>query len=149
MIKKNARLKQSTGLLEAGYYAYNIKSKGVGDVQNKIIKNALLALLVVALAITGHALYNKSNHKAPTAQPIHTSTPTLVPTQSATLTPKTKIVVTLSGEVKNPGRYEIEEGSSVLDAILLAGGLKKSGTVEEIDIDAILQNGQRIHIPKK
>jgi competence protein ComEA len=57
----------------------------------------------------------------------------------------------LSGQVENPGVYEIEEGMIIADLINLAGGFTKDADPEfvskEINLSGKLQDEQRIYIP--
>ncbi|MGC9291345.1 MAG: polysaccharide biosynthesis/export family protein [Acidobacteriaceae bacterium] len=50
------------------------------------------------------------------------------------------------GEVEKPGTYSLTEGTGVLDAIALAGGLKEFAKKKKIYI-LRLEKGQRIRVP--
>ena len=45
-----------------------------------------------------------------------------------------QVSVTIAGEVNIPGVYKIDPFSSVMDALLIAGGVKKSGTLRNIKL---------------
>jgi len=73
---------------------------------------------------------------------------------------KTKFYVAVSGQVEEPGLYEIQEGDRVLDAILKAGGVTKEAIVDkatvvkrtgeeiEINIEELLEDGKmELNIP--
>ena len=51
---------------------------------------------------------------------------------------KEKIIVTVSGEVKNPGEYSVDKGTRVYDCILKAGGITKNGDPETVEPDSVL-----------
>lgn len=61
----------------------------------------------------------------------------------------TKIMVYITGEVKNPGIYELEENSRIKDVIERAGGLKETADITDINLATILQDEDKITIPTK
>ena len=60
-----------------------------------------------------------------------------------------KIMVYITGEVKNPGIYELEENSRIKDVIEKAGGLKETADITDINLATILQDEDKITIPTK
>lgn len=64
-----------------------------------------------------------------------------------------KITVDIEGAVKNPGVYQLKNGSLIQDAINLAGGLSENADNElmaqNINRAEILKNNQKINIPLK
>ena len=60
-----------------------------------------------------------------------------------------KIMVYITGEVKNPGIYELEENSRIKDVIERAGGLKETADITDINLATILQDEDKITIPTK
>lgn len=60
-----------------------------------------------------------------------------------------KIMVYITGEVKNPGIYELEESSRIKDVIEEAGGLKETADITDINLATILQDEDKITIPSK
>ncbi|WP_236914677.1 helix-hairpin-helix domain-containing protein [Clostridium sp. Cult2] len=58
------------------------------------------------------------------------------------------IMVHISGEVYNPGIIELKLGSRVIDAVNLAGGLKKDADSDRINLARKLSDEEKIHIPK-
>lgn len=59
-----------------------------------------------------------------------------------------QIIIDISGEVNEPKILYLPEGSRVFEAIKLAGGLKKTAAINEINQAAILNDGEKIIIPK-
>ena len=59
------------------------------------------------------------------------------------------IMVYITGEVKNPGIYELEENSRIKDVIEKAGGLKETADITDINLATILQDEDKITIPTK
>ena len=60
-----------------------------------------------------------------------------------------KIVVHVSGQVNQEGIVELEQNCRVSDAIEKAGGLKEDADISNINLAEILEDGTKIHIPKK
>ena len=60
-----------------------------------------------------------------------------------------RIVVDISGEIKNPGVYELEEGKRINDVIEKAGGLTDKADTIEINLAYKLEDGMKINIPAK
>lgn len=60
-----------------------------------------------------------------------------------------KIVVYITGAIKNVGVYEIEERSRIADLIELAGGLTEDASIENLNLAYILEDGLKVHIPSK
>ena len=60
-----------------------------------------------------------------------------------------KIIVYITGEVKMPGIYELEENSRIVDCIEKAGGTKENADITNINLATILEDGEKIYIPAK
>ena len=45
-----------------------------------------------------------------------------------------KVTVTITGEVNIPGVYNLDPFSTVLDALMVAGGVRKSGTLRNVKL---------------
>ena len=59
-----------------------------------------------------------------------------------------KIIIYITGEVKNEGIYEIKENSRIADIIKVAGGLTEEANINNINLAFLLEDGMKIHIPK-
>lgn len=57
------------------------------------------------------------------------------------------IIVDVSGAVPHPGVYEFAEGSRVKDAIEAAGGFLAEADKSNINLAALIEDGQRLDIP--
>ena len=67
----------------------------------------------------------------------------------ATQDPAT-LVVDVDGAVAEPGVYEVAaEGARVRDAIAAAGGLAEDADATQLNLAATLQDGQKVHVPRK
>lgn len=73
-----------------------------------------------------------------------TVTPNLTPQPTAT---PALIRVHVTGAVVSPGVYSLPDSSRVGDAIEAAGGLTESTNPQDINLAAILVDGQRVFIP--
>ena len=62
---------------------------------------------------------------------------------------KNKIIVHISGEVKNQGVVELEENSRVNDAIEKVGGVTENAYMKDINLAYKLEDGMKIYIPSK
>ena len=58
-----------------------------------------------------------------------------------------KIVVHISGQVANPGVISLDEGSRLIDAINLCGGLTSKADISKVNLAYILEDAQKIYIP--
>ncbi len=75
---------------------------------------------------------------------IVTLTPDLTPEPTPTVE---KIQIQVSGAVVNPGVYTVPKGTTVNDAILIAGGATAQAQTDLLNLLTELQDGQRIYIP--
>ena len=58
-----------------------------------------------------------------------------------------KIKVYVTGEVKNQGVIELDEGSRIVDAIEKAGGQTAQANLKNVNLAYTLEDGQKINIP--
>ncbi len=59
------------------------------------------------------------------------------------------LTVHVTGAVKYPGVYTVPESSRVEQAIQAAGGFTEEASLEAVNLAAIVQDGQRIWVPKR
>lgn len=57
------------------------------------------------------------------------------------------LAVHITGAVVNPGVYSLPRGSRVQDAVAAAGGFATQASPDAVNLAAILQDGQQIHVP--
>lgn len=62
---------------------------------------------------------------------------------------KNEIVIDISGEVINPGVIKLEEGSRIIDAIQMAGGVTNNANLSKVNLAYLLEDAQKIYIPNK
>lgn len=58
-----------------------------------------------------------------------------------------RAVVHVCGAVVNPGVYELDSGSRVMDAVNLAGGFKEDASEAYVNLAGIISDGDQIVIP--
>lgn len=57
------------------------------------------------------------------------------------------IVIHISGAIVNEGVIKLKEGSRIIDAIELSGGLKENAYINDINLAEKLEDGIKVHIP--
>jgi len=62
---------------------------------------------------------------------------------------KDKFVVYVCGEVRNPGVYELKEGSRVFDAVAIAGGYTEDACESYLNLAGIISDEEKIYVPAK
>ena len=62
---------------------------------------------------------------------------------------KNQIIVHVTGQVKNSGVVSLEEGARVVDAIYSAGGETVDADLNKLNLAYILNDGDKIYVPKK
>jgi competence protein ComEA len=71
---------------------------------------------------------------------------TRTPTVSAT---PAVVYVHVAGEVQRPGLYRLVAGSRVDDALKAAGGVTEEGSLDALNLAALLRDGEKITVPTK
>lgn len=60
-----------------------------------------------------------------------------------------EIYIHISGEIHYPGLIKLNKGDRLFDAIDLAGGMTELADLDQINLSIILQDEDKIYIPKK
>lgn len=60
-----------------------------------------------------------------------------------------KIIVHITGEIKETGILELPVGARIADAIEVAGGATKDANLDAVNLAYVLEDGQKIYIPNK
>lgn len=60
-----------------------------------------------------------------------------------------QILVHISGEVKNPGVYELKDNDRLDDLVEISGGLTNNADIARVNLARVLEDGLKIHIPNK
>ena len=58
-----------------------------------------------------------------------------------------EVIVHISGAVAKPGVYSLNEGSRLFDAVELAGGFNEEADESYLNLAAVLEDGQKYHVP--
>jgi len=103
----------------------------------------LIALL--GIAVVGACLLVVLRTSDPPAPQVHREAPAVQP--SPLPEPKT-MMVHVAGRVRNPGVYELAEGSRVTDAISAAGGPLDGADGNALNLAAVVSDGQKITLTR-
>ncbi|MTI81503.1 MAG: ComEA family DNA-binding protein [Firmicutes bacterium] len=57
-----------------------------------------------------------------------------------------KLVIHVSGAVKSPGVYKLNQDSRVVDAVKMAGGAEENANLDRLNLAAPLTDGQKVHV---
>ncbi|MGC9171508.1 helix-hairpin-helix domain-containing protein [Caldisericum sp.] len=111
------------------------------SIDNKKLIVILILLVFIALGIGMYIgkTYLVSNKE---------QTQTLDIQNTQELSPQ-KIKVYVTGEVKHPDVYELEENSIIKDAITLAGGVTENADLIAINLAKKLTDGEEVIVPAK
>lgn len=61
----------------------------------------------------------------------------------------TPIVVHVAGAVAVPGVYELADGARVHDAVLAAGGIIPEADTDQLNLAALLADGEKVYVPRE
>lgn len=106
----------------------------------KIIK---YIIIIVIILLIGLLLYFTNSKKY---EDKNNDLSFMEETTKVTTTVKSKQYIDIKGNVKNPGVYEFNENDRVIDAINLAGGLKKNANTSNINLSQKLKSEMVIYI---
>ncbi len=109
----------------------------------KIIVYILIGIVVVIAGIKLIDIYYQNNNEEITIQNVLTTEDEPEKIENETI----KVYVT--GEVKNQGVIELEQGSRIVDAIEKAGGQTEEANLKNVNLAYELEDGQKIYIPNK
>ena len=104
-------------------------------------RQALVAagVLLAVLALAGRMLANAG---APSVQPV-------APLVAESAGTADTLVVHVAGAVRQPGLYELKEGSRVSDAVARAGGATAKADTAAVNLAASLADGIQVLIPSR
>lgn len=105
----------------------------------------LLAGLVAVCAVTAGIWFGRG-----VRLPAPSSVTTVAAPEQTAVPPATTggtIVVHVAGWVARPGLVSIGEGGRLADAVVAAGGLKAGAFVDDVNLAAVLTDGQQVTIP--
>lgn len=101
----------------------------------------ILGLAIVVIAITTSALPQSAVKELPKELSVSSSPADIQYSSSLT------VMVHVVGEVNNPGMYELEAYSRVIDAVMAAGGLTSNAAECAINLARTVNDGEQLTIP--
>lgn len=99
-------------------------------------KRGLTILFALTIGLGGFYFLNSR----PQAEPVVIQELAPAITESATA----RLIINVAGKVKNPGVYQLPQGSRVVDAIEAAGKQLKGVDISDINLARILVDGEQI-----
>ncbi|HUQ40698.1 MAG TPA: helix-hairpin-helix domain-containing protein [Acidimicrobiales bacterium] len=117
---------------------------------NSIVAASLAVAAVVAVVVVGVLVW-----RGP-PPPAEASMPRATPTASSAgngdvgpPAPTGPVIVHAAGAVQRPGLYRLRAGARVADLIDAAGGPTADADVDQLNLAALLTDGERIHVPRR
>lgn len=120
---------------------------------NKKQKIIFIIILIFMVSIIVYYIYSSINNYESESS-IQNDTSDLSPSEDdkneiSEDSEKDEILIHISGSVKNEKVISLPEGSRIQDAINAAGGLTDEADLTNINLAYILEDGEKIYIPKK
>lgn len=102
-------------------------------------------IIIIMVLIIGYFIYQRKNEFTIKEEELSNENTIKEPKEEKSK----KIIVHISGAVKQEGVVELEENSRIADAIEKVGGLKENAETKEINLAYKLEDGMKIYIPAK
>ena len=112
---------------------------------NNIQKRIIVIVAVIVIGIIGYYIYGREKGGADIIE----NEEILVKTDDKQENKNEKIMVHITGAVKNEGVVKLSENSRITDAIEAAGGLTDDADMSKINLAYVLEDGIKIKIPSK
>ena len=122
------------------------------QINNKKIIITVLLIVGFIIALSIYMIYTNNSNEIDLAnmimqeETIENDTNNLVTNSTEE---EVKMIIHISGEVKNPGIVTLEVGSRIMDAIKKAGGATREADLAQVNLAYELQDGQKVYIPNK
>lgn len=113
-----------------------------------IVSVVVIVAVVAAMALLG-ALSPRPSFEVVKGATSESAETTQQGESSAAADETRTIVVHVGGSVRNPGVYELPEGSRVNDAVVAAGGLADDAQTDSVNLARTLTDGEQVIIPSK
>jgi competence protein ComEA len=111
---------------------------------SRLVAAAVSVLVVVA---GGYWLVRSPPPSTEAILPVATTTIDVVADTSPGPSMPDPVIVHVVGAVRVPGVYELPPGSRVVAAVEAAGGPEPLAVLDQVNLAALLADGQRVHIP--
>lgn len=106
-------------------------------------RRGIAVLIISSLALALFFFYSARGEAVPQVTPLTSAPGISGPAEIV-------IYVDVAGKVRSPGVYQLADGSRVIDAITIAGGLKRGFNASHINLARKLVDGEQVLIsPKK
>ena len=115
-------------------------------------RRGLLVIGIGAITLTIFFFLSSRTEAVPVLQEKSTSTspiPTSANSTAPGISSNQVIYIDVAGKVKTPGVYQLPEGSRVIDAITIAGGVKLGVSTSHINLARKLVDGEQVLIMKE
>ncbi|MCR4431437.1 MAG: helix-hairpin-helix domain-containing protein [Tepidanaerobacteraceae bacterium] len=112
--------------------------------REKILLGFVLAIAIISGGLVYYAFYERNDNVAFRLQ----EAPAIPVTAPASQEQPKKVVVYVTGAVRNPGVYTLEDGMRVKDAIDLAGGPLPEADLLRINLAQKLHDEDKLYIPE-
>lgn len=115
-------------------------------------RRGLLVIGIGAITLTIFFFLSSRTEAVPVLQENSTSTGPIPSSANSTapgISSNQVIYIDVAGKVKNPGVYQLPEGSRVIDAITIAGGVKLGVSTSHINLARKLVDGEQVLIMKE
>lgn len=109
----------------------------------------VVAVLLVLVVFTAGVKYSDYKNSQEMAEEILLSSSPVVEERLEEEAPEKTIAVYVTGAVKYPGVYRLQEGDRMHQAIELAGGALEEAEVRYLDMARLLVDGETILVPLK
>lgn len=116
---------------------------------NKKQKVVLITIIIIALGIAYYTYTMKTNDEFGIEEQNLEIEENEIKDTNETIKENTKIIVHVSGAVRNEGIVELEHSSRVADAIEKAGGITEDAYMKDVNLASLLEDGMKIYIPTK
>ncbi|MCY4576201.1 MAG: SLBB domain-containing protein [Chloroflexi bacterium] len=102
--------------------------------------------VVDAIELAGGLIEGADTNAVNMAEELEDGTSYVVPLQEDTPPENNMVVVHVRGEVREPGLYELPQGSRFTDALAVAGGLTDRADESGLNLAEVLQDGARYDV---
>ncbi len=120
---------------------------GGADMKKKI---KLVGTFIIIIFLAGSYYFDGAGSNTRKIQK-QESTGLMLESNSASVREKenNKIIIYITGEIKNPGVYQIAPADRLINLVELAGGFTRAADKEKINLASPLIDGEKIEIPPK
>ena len=117
------------------------------EMLSKKQKILVIAGGIILLVVIGVYYFNSTKEIYVGSEELNTEVENMA--QSSSKEEEEKIIVHVTGAVKNEGIVSVKENARINDVIEEAGGLKENADIENVNLAYVVEDGQKIYIPCK